>query len=160
MRSDIPKREKEIRIWINEKQSKAFICRQLKCKPETLERHLRSLGIKYKGNQGLKHKPQNKNISNRISALDYIQTNNPKTYLIKQKLIEDKIKQHRCELCEKTEWNNKPIPLELHHLDGNRFNNTLDNLAILCPNCHAQQPNNSGLNIGNYGSVPELVAGT
>ena len=33
-------------------------------------------------------------------------------------------------------WNSKPIPLEVHHIDGNKTNNTLENLMIVCPNCH------------------------
>lgn len=35
----------------------------------------------------------------------------------------------------------KPITLEIHHIDGNRKNNSLDNLQILCPNCHSQTSN-------------------
>ena len=38
-------------------------------------------------------------------------------------------------------WNSKPIPLEVHHIDGNKTNNTLENLMIVCPNCHAQTDN-------------------
>ena len=35
-----------------------------------------------------------------------------------------------------TEWNGKPIQMELHHIDGNRTNHKLSNLMMLCPNCH------------------------
>jgi 5-methylcytosine-specific restriction endonuclease McrA len=38
----------------------------------------------------------------------------------------------------------KPIPIELHHKNGDHYDNSLDNLEILCPNCHAQEDNNSG----------------
>ena len=44
---------------------------------------------------------------------------------------------------ELSEWMGKPIPLELHHKDGNHYNNDLSNLEILCPNCHAQTDNYS-----------------
>jgi hypothetical protein len=44
---------------------------------------------------------------------------------------------HRCELCGLTDWRESPIPLEVHHKDGNRTNNEYDNLQLLCPNCHA-----------------------
>jgi 5-methylcytosine-specific restriction endonuclease McrA len=44
---------------------------------------------------------------------------------------------HRCEDCGLETWKNQPIPLELHHRDGNPDNNTRDNLQLLCPNCHA-----------------------
>ena len=43
-----------------------------------------------------------------------------------------------CEECGISEWMNKPISMELHHKDGNHNNNNLDNLEILCPNCHSQ----------------------
>jgi hypothetical protein len=35
-------------------------------------------------------------------------------------------------------WNGKELQLELHHVDGNRNNHSLDNLMLLCPNCHSQ----------------------
>ena len=40
--------------------------------------------------------------------------------------------------CGITEWMGNPLPFELDHIDGNRSNNCLDNLRMLCPNCHAQ----------------------
>lgn len=45
---------------------------------------------------------------------------------------------HRCESCKLTKWLDQPIPLELHHIDGSRFNNEKENLQLLCSNCHAQ----------------------
>lgn len=36
-----------------------------------------------------------------------------------------------------TEWLGQPIPLELHHKDGNKNHNELSNYELLCPNCHA-----------------------
>lgn len=52
------------------------------------------------------------------------------------------------------------LPLELHHKDCNHFNNTLDNLQILCPNCHSIQIGNCGANIGKYVGVSELAQET
>lgn len=43
-----------------------------------------------------------------------------------------------CTSCGLSEWMGKPIPLELHHKDFNHYNNSLDNLQILCANCHMQ----------------------
>ena len=54
---------------------------------------------------------------------------------------------HRCEKCNQELWLNEPIPLEVHHLDGDKLNNTLDNLQLLCPNCHALTDNYRGKNI-------------
>lgn len=47
---------------------------------------------------------------------------------------------HRCEECKLAEWNDIPITLELEHIDGDRKNNTKENLKLLCPNCHSQTP--------------------
>lgn len=55
----------------------------------------------------------------------------------------------KCECCGLTEWNNHSIPLEVHHLDGNHLNNTLENLQILCCNCHALTENFRGKNQNN-----------
>lgn len=43
---------------------------------------------------------------------------------------------HRCEGCGLDKWLGKPIPLEAHHKDGNKKNNTEKNLELICPNCH------------------------
>lgn len=47
---------------------------------------------------------------------------------------------HSCEHCDLKTWQNKLIPLELHHQDKNRANNNKDNLKLLCPNCHSLTP--------------------
>ena len=54
---------------------------------------------------------------------------------------------HKCEKCNNTLWNEQPIPLEVHHIDGDRLNNELSNLILLCPNCHSQTENWRGRNI-------------
>lgn len=47
----------------------------------------------------------------------------------------------RCQICNLEKWQDKKLSFEIHHIDGNRFNNEDDNLQILCPNCHSQTPN-------------------
>ena len=71
----------------------------------------------------------------------YIQSNN-----LKKRLLSEGIKEHKCEMCDITEWNDQPTPIELDHIDGNRYNNTIENLRILCPNCHAQTDTYRGKN--------------
>lgn len=140
-RTDILERKEDILKWIEEHQSKAYICRQLGCKPETLNSYLKQMGINYEGNmggKGIKHD------SRYLSAIEYTKSTCVKSHLLKEKLIRDGLKEYKCELCGLSEWQGQPIPLELHHKDGNHYNNELDNLQILCPNCHALQPNNSG----------------
>lgn len=50
-------------------------------------------------------------------------------------------REERCEICGTRDWQNQPLVLQVHHKDGNRRNNSLDNLQILCPNCHSQTDN-------------------
>jgi predicted HNH restriction endonuclease len=45
-------------------------------------------------------------------------------------------------LCGLSKWQGRRIPLELHHLNGDRTNNTLENIMIICPNCHKLEHEN------------------
>ena len=55
---------------------------------------------------------------------------------------------YKCEECGVgTEYNGKPLSLELEHVDGNNKNNKVENLKILCPNCHSQTPTFRGRNV-------------
>lgn len=65
---------------------------------------------------------------------------------LRKRLIAEGIKEHKCECCGLTEWMGDLIPLELDHVDGNHFNNTIENLKVLCPNCHAKTPTYRGKN--------------
>jgi hypothetical protein len=49
---------------------------------------------------------------------------------IRNRLISEGIKEHKCENCKNTEWLNKPIPLQLHHINGVRSDNTIENLRV------------------------------
>lgn len=62
-----------------------------------------------------------------------------KVSFLKKHLI--KIRSHKCELCLNENWLNKPITLEVHHIDGDRTNNDLNNLKLLCCNCRATTDN-------------------
>jgi len=54
-----------------------------------------------------------------------------------------------CSVCGLTDWNNKPITLELEHKDGNSENNLEENLCLICPNCHSQTDTYKAKNKGN-----------
>jgi hypothetical protein len=141
MRTDILDKKQQILDWIDSNESKAFICRQLGCKPGTLQTYLKKMDISYTGNKGARGKKTDKSYK---TAEEYLSNTYISSHILKVKLIRDGIKQHRCEVCNITEWNGKPVPIELDHIDGNHYNNSLDNLRIICPNCHAQTETNSG----------------
>jgi|APSaa5957512622_1039677.scaffolds.fasta_scaffold162348_1 hypothetical protein len=134
MRHDIAERKSDILAWIGERLPKAQMCERLNCRMSTLESWLKRLDIEYKGNQGRKG-----NISPAyIPAIEYSQQLGIKPYILKLKLLKEGIKENECEECGHDTWNGKPIPIEMDHVDGNRFNNNLSNLRMLCCNCHAQ----------------------
>lgn len=59
-------------------------------------------------------------------------------YQLKRSMI-SKGMPYRCAVCEQDpEWQGRPLTLEIDHKDGNRWNNRLENLQFLCPNCHTQ----------------------
>jgi hypothetical protein len=62
------------------------------------------------------------------------------SHSLKLRLIKENIKTHKCENCGLSEWLGEPIPINLDHIDGDHFNNLINNLRILCPNCHAKTP--------------------
>ena len=64
---------------------------------------------------------------------------------LKKRLIEEGLKEERCELCGiGNEWNGRPLTLQLHHINGNHTDNRIENIQILCPNCHSQTENYRG----------------
>jgi Helix-turn-helix domain of resolvase/HNH endonuclease len=65
---------------------------------------------------------------------------------LKRRLIAEGLKSPRCERCGITEWRGRALTMALHHINGDGLDNRLENLALLCPNCHAQTPNFSGKN--------------
>jgi Zn finger protein HypA/HybF involved in hydrogenase expression len=60
---------------------------------------------------------------------------------LKERLFKEGLKEYKCELCGISEWNGKPLSLQLHHINGVNNDNRLSNLQILCPNCHSQTDN-------------------
>ena len=56
---------------------------------------------------------------------------------------------YKCSVCGISEWNKNPISLELHHIDGKYFNNSAENVCLLCLNCHSQTSNYGSKNKGN-----------
>ena len=69
---------------------------------------------------------------------------------LRKRLIRENILPYQCDICKGTEWLDKPIPLELDHINGIRTDHRLENLRLLCPNCHAQTTNYRGKNKGTY----------
>jgi len=106
----------------------------------TVKHHIKRLGIdtshflgrgylKGKTHNWSKTKPLNEIL---IENSQYIHTSN-----LKKRLLKEGIFERKCYCCNRTEWMGKPIPIEIEHKDGDRYNNRIENLTLLCPNCHS-----------------------
>ena len=71
---------------------------------------------------------------------------------IKLRILAAGLKQNRCEQCGIARWHKRPLSLALHHVNGDRHDNRLENLVLLCPNCHSQTPN---FGVKNWRRRPE-----
>jgi 5-methylcytosine-specific restriction endonuclease McrA len=92
-----------------------------------------------------------KNINKKKSlSLDSILIENSKyknNSNLKTRLLESKILKYECSICKNNGyWLNKPVTLQLDHINGVSNDNQLKNLRLLCPNCHSQTDTFSGRN--------------
>ena len=55
-----------------------------------------------------------------------------------KRLTESGYKEYKCENCGISEWDGKPLRLQVHHINGDHYDNRIENLQLLCPNCHTQ----------------------
>lgn len=65
---------------------------------------------------------------------------------LKLRLVHEGILEYKCHLCGLTEWNAKPITLQLDYINGVHLDHRIENLRLLCPNCHSQTETFAGRN--------------
>ncbi len=63
------------------------------------------------------------------------------THELRLRLVAERIKEEACEVCQLSEWMGEKMPLQLHHKNGISNDHRLENLQIICPNCHWQTDN-------------------
>lgn len=93
----------------------------------------------------------------RIATKDILTRNSPfQSFKLKKRLFEEGIKSRSCEICS---WSKVSLdgrlPLELDHINGDKFDNRIENLRVLCPNCHSLQITHRGRNQKRYKNKPE-----
>lgn len=127
----------ELRTVIECSSSMAQAASKLGLHQATLKRYAVDHGL-YKTNQG--GCGISKNRKPTILLEDILDGKHPEyqTYKLKLRLYKEGIKKNECEICKISEWNGKMLQCELDHIDGNKYNHNLDNLRVICPNCHSQ----------------------
>ena len=66
---------------------------------------------------------------------------------LRKRLLGEGLLIYECAFCRITEWRGLPLSLELDHINGNKRDNRVENLRLLCPNCHSQTETFSGRNV-------------
>jgi hypothetical protein len=79
---------------------------------------------------------------------------------VKRHLLEAGILENRCGWCGITEWRGKPISIQIDHINGVRDDNRIENLRMLCPNCHSQTETFAAKNLSKRRSIPSSSAGS
>ena len=94
-------------------------------------------------NVGLKFNPNNPT----PIGLLLIKDGRHQSFSLKKRLFAEGIKMPKCELCGWAEMSDDGrIPVELDHINGDHHDNRLENLRVLCPNCHSLQATHRGRN--------------
>lgn len=119
----------------------AQVCRELGVRPMTgSQTHIKKRAVEFGLDYShFKGKAFNKGRTfTKKSIEEYlVEESTAKSGHLRKRLISSGLKEAECEICHLTEWLDQPIPLELDHINSDHWDNRLENLQILCPNCHA-----------------------
>lgn len=132
----------------------AEVCRKIGLKPvggnyRTVHNKISKLNLDYSHftgkawNQGLRYRVI---VPPKPLSEILVENSTYSSYKLAQRLEKEGLKEHKCEIYCNTEWLGKSIKLELHHLNGNHNDNRIENLQLLCPNCHSFTDNYRGKN--------------
>lgn len=109
--------------------------------------------------EGLEFNVKRRNARNRHSKLPIetylIENSDSNRVNVKRRLIEEGYLEYRCynPECGLNEWLGKPITLHLDHINGVNNDNRINNLRLLCPNCHSQTDTYSGKNVLKHSDI-------
>ena len=129
---------------IKKSKSWAQVCRELQLQPATgSQSHIKKVSVDF--NIDFSHFTgrgwnKGKTFPQRGRPIEFYLVNHGPfihSHKLKIKLIKCGIKKEECEECKIQTWDGHIIPIELDHINNDHYDNRLENLKILCPNCHA-----------------------
>ena len=149
--------KQELEQIVKKSFSYADVCRALEVPPRgsyytTVKKLIKDLDISH-FNKGAWNKGRKiKSVSYQKAPIQQVLIeNSPHTNSgkLRIRLIKEGLKENKCEICGCTE------SLELHHINGNHQDNRLENLQILCANCHRKTNNFRGKGIRAHNAASE-----
>ena len=136
------KTKEELEKIVNESKTFAEVMRKLGYSNNRgnsikgMKEHFDSLGIdysKYSNNFYAHSHPRNDIEDILVENCSYTNMTSLKKRILRAGLLKNE-----CYICGLKEWLNKPIVLQLDYINGNNKDNRIENLRLLCPNCHSQ----------------------
>lgn len=141
--------KEQLKQLVNESQSFTEVCRKLNKKPvggtiTNMKLMCDRWEIDYSHMTGQAHN-KGKRSNKRLPADQRLVMGKPSDHRVAANKLRlamfDVGFDYKCNCCGISEWNDKPLTLEIDHIDEQYWNNTKENLQFLCPNCHAQKTN-------------------
>ena len=103
----------------------------------TVRKHVEALGLDTSHFVGKGAGKSKGNVKYTLAEM-LVENGSASTYNVRNRLFKEGIKEYQCEFCGLSEWMGKPIALQLDHINGVGNDHRIENLQILCPNCHSQ----------------------
>lgn len=136
-------------------------CRMLGKRPSEFNYNkLNEIIKKYNVDTSHFHTEKNNTHINRFSNINevFCENSHADRKCVRNWIKKYELKEMKCEKCGRIEWEGKPIPLEIHHINGIKNDNRLENIQVLCCNCHAQTENFKAKNKTKINKVQSICA--
>jgi len=122
---------------------------------KTIENAIRRLHLStshWTGQGHLKGKKHGWSVTIPLSAIMVENSTYTSTCKLKNRLLAQKLLTYECSMCFVSSWHGKALALHLDHANGINNDHRLENLRLLCPNCHSQTDTFAGKNKGKNGA--------
>lgn len=150
--------EEEFRVAVRDSFSIRNVLKKIGVQPtggnyDVAHRMISRMGIDTSHFTGQGHlKGRNHNWAKKTATKDILVENylgGVPTHKLKLRLVKEGVIERKCYKCGISEWRGQQLSLELEHKNGNRHDNRIENLSLLCPNCHSLTPTYRGRNKGH-----------
>lgn len=146
--------KEQMETAVGESKSIADVCRNLGIGTKggnfkTMKRYIQLFNISTSHFQSRTEQLKGLHFQKTIPLIEILIENSTysNTSNLKSKLVKEGLKFNICEICNlKGEWNNKPLKMQLDHINGISNDNRIENLRLICPNCHTQTETFCGKN--------------